>query len=60
MIKLIKVELEKFNFNKYIKSAIVANIIILGILTLITYPIKDLKTNENLEKMKNNIRELGN
>ncbi|MBW9153556.1 hypothetical protein [Clostridium estertheticum] len=43
MIKLIKIELEKFNFKKYIKSAIVANIIILGILTLITYPIKDLK-----------------
>ncbi|MBU3178651.1 hypothetical protein KPL47_20270 [Clostridium estertheticum] len=44
MIKLIKGELEKFNFKKYIKSAIVANIIILGILTLITYPIKYLKT----------------
>ncbi|MBW9172842.1 hypothetical protein K2F43_16680 [Clostridium estertheticum] len=43
MIKLIKSELEKFNFKKYIKSAIIANIIILGILTLITYPIKDLK-----------------
>ncbi|MBU3217746.1 hypothetical protein LL033_24415 (plasmid) [Clostridium estertheticum] len=43
MIKLIKIELEKFNFKKYIKNAIIANIIILGILTLITYPIKDLK-----------------
>ncbi|MBX4262804.1 hypothetical protein KTC96_23525 (plasmid) [Clostridium estertheticum] len=43
MIKLIKSELEKFNFKKYIKNAIIANIIILGILTLITYPIKDLK-----------------
>ncbi|MCB2360891.1 hypothetical protein [Clostridium estertheticum] len=44
MIKLIKNEIEKFNFKKYIKSAIIANIIILGVLTLITYPIKDLKT----------------
>ncbi|MBU3187273.1 hypothetical protein [Clostridium estertheticum] len=44
MIKLIKIELENFNFKKYIKNAIIANIIILGILTLITYPIKDLKT----------------
>ncbi|MBX4271948.1 hypothetical protein [Clostridium estertheticum] len=43
MIKLIKIELENFNFKKYIKNAIIANIIILGILTLITYPIKDLK-----------------
>ncbi|MBU3075853.1 hypothetical protein [Clostridium estertheticum] len=43
MIKLIKIELENFNFKKYIKNAIIANIIILGILALITYPIKDLK-----------------
>ncbi|NNU78038.1 hypothetical protein [Clostridium estertheticum] len=43
MIKLIKIELENFNFKRYIKNAIIANIIILGILTLITYPIKDLK-----------------
>ena len=43
MIKLIKIELEKFNFKKYIKSAIVANIIILGILTFITYSIKTLR-----------------
>ncbi|MCB2342404.1 hypothetical protein [Clostridium estertheticum] len=43
MIKLIKNELEKFNFKKYIKNAIIADIIILGILALITYPIKDLK-----------------
>ncbi len=43
MIKLIKIELEKFNFKKYIKSAIVANIIILGILTFITYSIKALR-----------------
>ncbi|MCB2307264.1 hypothetical protein LGL08_10205 [Clostridium estertheticum] len=43
MIKLIKIELEKFNFKKYIKNAIIANIIILGTLTLITCPIKDLK-----------------
>ncbi|MBP2032890.1 ABC-type transport system involved in multi-copper enzyme maturation permease subunit [Clostridium algifaecis] len=43
MIKLIKIELEKCNLKKYIKNAIIANIIILGGLIFITYPIKYLK-----------------
>ncbi|WP_050607573.1 hypothetical protein [Clostridium niameyense] len=43
MIKLIKSELKRLNFGKYIKNVIIANIIILGILILITYPMKDLK-----------------
>ncbi|MBE1303417.1 ABC transporter permease [Clostridium botulinum] len=43
MIKLIKIELQKLNLGKYIRNVIMADIIILGILILITYPIKDLK-----------------
>ncbi|MBV4420425.1 hypothetical protein KM800_14030 [Clostridium tyrobutyricum] len=48
MIESIKIELEKFNFNKYIKSAIAADIIILIFLLCVFFiftsdPIKGLK-----------------
>lgn len=43
MITLIQLELKKCQIKKYIKGAIISNIIILGILVLITYPIKNFK-----------------
>lgn len=45
MIKLIQLELKKSKISNYIKGAIIANIIILGILILITYPVKSLTDN---------------
>ena len=52
MIRLIQLELKKCQIKKYIKGAIISNIIILGILLLITYPIKnfneDIISNYNI------------
>ncbi|GAA0742026.1 hypothetical protein [Clostridium oceanicum] len=42
MIKLIKNEFKNFNFKKYIIGVIIANIVLLGFLSIITYPMKYL------------------